>query len=76
MKNQYRVGGIAYKGGAWKVCRFKEGLNKKEGVVFSRGGGSIWFHTFSQSSDIFFLVFYKRNTKYLVMKTKMIQQYK
>ena len=33
-------------------------------------------HAFRQSSGIFFLVFLKRNTKYLVLKAKMKQQYK
>ena len=28
------VEGIAWKGGAWTVCRFKGRLGKKEGVVF------------------------------------------
>ena len=38
MKNQYR-GGDCLKRGAWTVCRFKEGLGKKEGegVVFEKG---------------------------------------
>ena len=33
-KNQYRRGNFLKKGGgAWTVCRFKGGLDKKEGVV-------------------------------------------
>ena len=30
---------LCKKGGAWTVCRFKEGLGEKEGVVFLAGGG-------------------------------------
>ena len=40
MKSKYREG-IAKKGGAETVYRFKEGLGWKEGVVFLRGGGGV-----------------------------------
>ena len=35
-------GGIAWKGGAWTVCKFEGGLGKKEGGgVFEGGGGGV-----------------------------------
>ena len=40
-KNQY-IEGNCLKRGAWTVCRFKEGLAKKRGVGFFRGGGG-WY---------------------------------
>ena len=36
-KNQYREG-IAWRVSAWTVYKFKDGLGKKEWVVFFRGG--------------------------------------
>ena len=36
-KPMYR-GGIAKKGWAWTVCRFKELLDEKEEMVFLKGG--------------------------------------
>ena len=36
-KNQC-IGEIAKKGWAWTVCRFKELLDKKEEMVFLKGG--------------------------------------
>ena len=41
-KNNIKGGGDCLKGGRgiWTVCWFKEGLGKKEGVVFLRG---VWY---------------------------------
>ena len=36
MKKQY-IGGNYLNSGAWTVCRFKKGLDEKEGVVFLKG---------------------------------------
>ena len=49
MKNQYR-GGIAQKGEAWTVCRFKGGLGKKERVVFLSGDDTP-MHTLSRRTE-------------------------